>query len=174
MEKAAVLPLAGSTETTMIASVRLPGWAGRKSEPSRRTVNRPSVPRSGSVPGGVAVGEGSGSSEGAGVGSGGSGGAVSPDARTRGVGSISSGVSSGSHRHRRVPGEAPGDHRSQADDRRPRPPTMPPTARARLAGRIARHVLPRLLMAPDRSTGHRTALPDEGTGSGHLRSAPRR
>ena len=29
-------------------------------------------------------------------------------------------------------------------------------------------------MAPDRSTGHRTALPDESTGPGHLRSPPRR
>ena len=48
---------------------------------------------------------------------------------------------------------------------------MPPTARARVAGRIARHVLRRSLMAPDRSTGHRTALPDESTGHGSAGSA---
>src|SRR6185436_4070553 len=55
-------PESGTMLTIMIVSVRLPGLEPRKSLPSRRIVNRPSVPRTGSEPGMAGVGDGSGDS----------------------------------------------------------------------------------------------------------------
>jgi len=73
MLAAAVAPLTGSNETTIIVSVRLPACPRRKSDPRSSTVNRPSdpIPTGGSGVGlGDAVGDGVGSRVGAGVGRG--------------------------------------------------------------------------------------------------------